>query len=176
MTCDKVRMNIVVCDVWEQNHWKEGNKMKPSFSNLEVLKFAIGMEDSGIDFYESYAKKATGEIETLFLKLADDERRHSAIFNELLEENMTDGSNFDYMFDESVTSYFESYAKSEGFSREPGVINTLVEAITEGIATEAITIAYYEDLLKYSKGKTTEMLEVLIAEETTHLEKLKALL
>ncbi len=54
-------------------------------------------------------------------------------------------------------------------------INSVKEAIAEGIATESITIAYYEDILKYSKDKTVETLKVLIAEEEEHLEKLKKL-
>lgn len=149
--------------------------MKPSFTNLEVIKFAIGMEEGGIEFYEEHAKKAKGDVKQLFLKLADDERNHAAYFQKLFDESTSDAGAFDYMFDESVTGFFNEYAKSEGFSRQVGKINTVREAIAEGITSEAITIAYYEDILKYSKGKTADTLKVLIKEEQDHLGRLKAL-
>ena len=150
--------------------------MKPSFSNLEVIKFAVGMEDMGIVFYENYAKKSDGEIRTLFLRLADDERRHKAFFQNLLDETTKEAGAFDYMFDESVTSFFEAFAQSAGFSREIKDIETNREAIIEGITTETLTIEYYKDLLTYSKEKTKETLEIIIKEEEGHLALLNGLL
>lgn len=149
--------------------------MKPSFSNLEVIKFALGMEQGGIEFYEEHAKNAPGDVKALFLKLADDERKHAAYFQELFDEAKKNADSFEYMFDESVTGFFNEYAKSEGFNREVKQVNTVKEAIAEGIATEAITIAYYEDILKHAKDKTVDTLKALIAEEQEHLAKLKAL-
>lgn len=147
--------------------------MKPSFSNLEVIKFAIGMEESGIDFYVENAKAAKGEVKELFLRLADDERQHAAYFQKLFDESTSDVASFDYMFDESVTGFFNEYAKSEGFNRNVDAITTVKEAIAEGIKSETITIEYYENIMKYSKEKTKKMLEVLIKEEQEHLVKLQ---
>ncbi len=149
--------------------------MKPTFSNLEVLQFAISMEESGIVFYEEHAKKAKGEVKELFLKLADDERNHAAYFQDLYDASKKESGAFEYMFDENVTSFFNDYAKAEGFSRDVTKIVTTQDAIAEGIATEAITIAYYEDILKYAKGETANTLKKLIIEEERHLEKLKNL-
>ncbi len=149
--------------------------MKPTFSNLEVLKFAVSLEAGGIDFYEEHAAKASGDVKQIFLKLADDERKHAAYFQKIYDESAVEESNFDYMFDETVTSFFEEYAKSEGFSREVGSINTVKEAIKEGLATEVITINYYKDLLKYAKGDTADTLKVLIKEEEDHRDILKDL-
>lgn len=146
--------------------------MKPSFTNLEVIKFAIGMEEGGVEFYEAYAKKAKGDVRQLFLKLADDERAHASYFQELFDESKKSETAFDYMFDESVTGFFNEYAKSEGFSREVGKITTVKEALAEGVASEQITIDYYEGMLEYSKGKITQTLEKLIKEEKEHLVKL----
>ncbi len=92
--------------------------MKPSFSNLEVIKFALGMEESGIEFYEEHAKNAKGEVKELFLRLADDERKHASYFQELFDNATSNSDSFGYMFDESVTGFFNEYAKSEGFNRE----------------------------------------------------------
>lgn len=150
--------------------------MKPTFSNLEVLKFAVSLESGGIDFYEEYASKASGDIKALFVKLADDERKHAAYFQKLYDESSASESAFEYMFDETVTSFFDSYAKSEGFSREIGVINTVKDAIKEAIVTETITVAFYEDMLEHSKGKIVDTLKVLIKEEEEHRDLLTAML
>lgn len=150
--------------------------MQPTFSNLEVIKFAIGMEESGIEFYNEHAKHAKGDVKELFLRLASDEKQHALVFQKMYDEAAADEGQFGYLFDEEVTGFFQDYARSEGFSRDVAKIVTVTDALKEGIATEAITIAYYEDLLKYAKGDTISALERLIKEEQTHLEKLKALL
>lgn len=149
--------------------------MKPSFSNLEVIQFAIGMEESGIEFYENHAKEAKGEVKEVFLKLADDERRHAAIFQKMMDEASVGEANFGYFFEEEVTAFFADYARSEGFSRQVTDIHTVKEALAEGIATESITIAYYENLLKFAKGESVPTLQALIVEEESHLSKLKQL-
>ena len=150
--------------------------MKPSFSNLEVLKFAISLEAGGIDFYEDHAKDASGNIKALFLKLADDERKHAAYFQKLYDESVAEEGQFDYMFDETVVSFFDSYAKSEGFSRDEAVINSVEDAIKVAVETEVITIDFYKDLKEHAKGKTAETLDKLIVEESEHRDALKALL
>ncbi len=149
--------------------------MQPSFSNLEVLKFAVSLESGGIDFYEEHASNAKGEVKQVFLKLADDEKRHAAYFQKLYDSIAKTESNFDYLFDETVTGFFNEFAKSEGFSREVATINTVKDALKEAIATEIITISYYENLLAFAKGKTAETLKVLIKEEEEHRDILKVL-
>lgn len=150
--------------------------MKPSFSNLEVLKFAISLEVGGIEFYEEYAAKASGDVKALFLKLADDERQHAAYFQKLYDESSKKESNFEYMFDETVTSFFESYAKNEGFGRGHIKISTIKEAIEEAMTTEILTIAFYEDLMEHAKEATSETLKKLIVEEEIHRDLLKDML
>lgn len=146
------------------------------FSNLEVLKYAVSMEAGGIEFYEEHAATASGEVKALFLKLADDERKHAAYFQKLYDEVEAEQGSFDYMFEEVVTGVFDEYAKSAGFSREVGVINSVEDAVKEAIKTESITVALYKDMLKFAKEKTGETLKRLIKEEEDHRDTLKALL
>ena len=150
--------------------------MQPNFSNLEILQYAVSMEAGGVDFYEEHAKEAQGDVKALFLKLADDERKHAAYFQKLYNEAEKEEGSFDYMFEETVTGVLDEYAKSAGFSREVGVINSVKDAIKEAIVTESITVSLYEEMLKFAKVKTAETLKVLIVEEEEHRDLLKALL
>ncbi len=147
--------------------------MKPSFTSLEVLNFAISLEEEGIIFYEKFAKKAKGETRELFLKLADDERSHAGYFTKLYKEAQESQEAYDYLFDAGINDFFHSYAKSEAFSSDPKKVETVEEAIQEGIDTEAITIDFYKQLMPYVNDKTQETLRMLIDEEEDHLERLK---
>lgn len=149
--------------------------MQAQFSNLEILQFAVSMEAGGVEFYEEHAKEAQGEIKALFLKLADDERKHAATFQKLYNEAEKDEGSFDYMFEETVTGIFDEYAKSAGFSRAVGVVNSVKDAVKEAIITETITVALYEDMLKFAKEKTTKTLKILIEEEEGHRDLLKSM-
>lgn len=146
--------------------------MQPSFTPLEVLNFAISMEEEGIKFYEKFAKDAKGETKALFLKLADDERQHAAYFTKLYKDAQADNEAFDYLFDAEVNDFFHSYARSEGFNRDSKVITSIEEAIQEGIDTERITIDYYKQLLPFATETTKKALLGLIKEEEDHLERL----
>lgn len=150
--------------------------MQPQFSNLEVLQYAVSMEAGGVDFYEEHAKKAEGDIKALFLKLADDERKHAAYFQKLYSQAEKEEGSFDYMFEETVTGVFDEYAKSAGFSREVGSVNSVKDAIKEAIVTETITVSLYEEMLKFAKEKTADTIKGLIAEEEEHRDLLKAML
>lgn len=150
--------------------------MTPQFTNLEILKYAVSMEEGGIEFYEEHAKKAKGDVKALFQKLADDERMHAAYFQKLYNEAEAEEGSFSYMFDELVTGVFDEYAKSAGFSREVGVINSVKDAVEEAMKTESITVNLYKDMLTYAKDKTIDTLKTLISEEEEHRDSLKALL
>lgn len=150
--------------------------MQPQFSNLEILQYAVSMEAGGVEFYEEHAKEAEGQVKALFLKLADDERKHAAYFQKLYSQAEKEEGSFDYMFEETVTNVFDEYAKSAGFSREIGVIDSVKDAIKEAIVTETITVSLYEEMLKYAKEKTSATIKVLIAEEQEHRELLTAML
>lgn len=147
--------------------------MKPSFTSLEVLNFAISLEEEGIKFYEKFAKKAKGETRELFLKLADDERSHAAYFTKLYKEAQESQEAYDYLFDGDVSDFFHSYAKSEAFSTDPKKVETVLEAIQEGIDTEALTIDFYKQLMPYVNEETQKTLKMLVVEEEDHLERLK---
>jgi Rubrerythrin. len=55
-------------------------------------------------------------------------------------------------------------------------LDSVRDAIEEGILTEKNSIDYYQWLLKYSKESTKEILEKIIKEEESHLYILEKLL
>lgn len=141
----------------------------------EVLQLAIHLEEEGQKFYEKYANQATGKIKDTLIGLSQDEIKHASYFKSLYYD-LKEKPGIDYLFEEEVTAYFKNYATSAAFNREEKQINSVKEAIEEGIITEKNSIDYYEYLLKYSSDETSEMLKKIIEQEISHLDILEKLL
>lgn len=136
-------------------------------SIYEVIKFAIGLEEEGEQFYRHHAASYAGEVRSIFLKLANDEVEHANFFKGLssqLEQN-EDNS---YLFDQDVTRYLKDLAKETAFSRDIRV-SSLIEAIEEGLKTEKSTVIFYDNLAKHASGETLDMLLRLREEEKKHV-------
>lgn len=144
-------------------------------SIFEVLQLAIDLEEEGTKFYEKWASKAKGNVKETLEKLAKDEIKHAVYFQGLFD-GLKDKPEIDYLFDEEVTAYFKGYAASAAFSREQIRLDTVKDAVAEGIITEKKSIDYYEFLSKYSKEATQKMLATIIKEEQGHLVILEKLL
>lgn len=144
-------------------------------SMYEVLQLAIDLEEAGTEFYQKWAKKAKGNVKTTLEKLAQDEIKHAIYFKGLYDE-LEAKPELDYLFDDEVNAYFKGYAASAAFSREQVKLDTVKDAVEEGIVTEQKSIDYYEFLSKYSKEATKEMLATIIKEEKGHLVILEKLL
>lgn len=144
-------------------------------SIYEVLQLAINLEEEGTKFYEKWAAKAQGAVKDTLNRLAADEIKHAIYFKSLFD-GLKDKPQVDYLFDEEVTAYFKGYAASAAFNREQVKLDTIKDAVEEGILTEKNSIEYYEFLSKYSKEPTQKMLETIIKEEQGHLVILEKLL
>jgi rubrerythrin len=144
-------------------------------SMYEVLQLAINLEEEGVEFYENWAAKAKGKVKDTLKKLAADEVKHGLYFKGLFN-GLTDKPEVDYLFNEDVTAYFKTYANSAAFNRKQVKLDTIKDAVEEGIVTEKNSIEYYEFLLKHSKESTKEMLATIIKEEQGHLVVLEELL
>jgi len=152
----------------------EGKTMEHA-SMYEALQFAIKLEEEGILFYENWASKAKGNVKETLKKLALDEIKHKAYFKGLYDE-LKDKPEVDYLFNEEVTAYFRNYAVSAAFNREQVKLNTIKDAVEEGIITETNSIEYYKFLLINSNESTREILKKIITEEQGHLVILEKLL
>jgi rubrerythrin len=142
----------------------------------EVLQFAINMEEEGIKFYEKWASNSKGNVRETLNRLAADETEHASYFK-CLYEGLKEKPEVDYLFEEEVIAYFKTYASSAvAFNREQVKLNSVRDALEEGMLTEKKSIDYYQSLLKYSKDSTKEILEKIIKEEESHLHILEKLL
>ena len=151
--------------------------MDQTLNVLELLTFAISIEEQGVKFYEDLAALNEAEdVKKFMIKLANDEKQHAAVFQKIYDEVSKDENVYDYLYDENVNAIFNDYAKYTAFNREVMEDHSVNEAIKVAVETEKITMAYYQTMLQYAKPKLVPILERLIKEESGHYEELSALL
>lgn len=149
--------------------------MNPEFSALELLTFAIGIEEEGIKFYADLAAKAEeADVKDFMQKLSDDEKQHALVFQKIYDEVAKEENLYDYLYDYDITAIFNDYAKHTAFSNRGKENISVNEAIKIAAETEKITVEYYTALLEVAKPKLKSILERLIEEESGHYEKLMA--
>lgn len=145
-------------------------------SMYEVLQLAIHLEEEGIEFYEKWASNAKGNVRETLKGLAKDEMKHASYFKGLYYD-LKEKPGVDYLFEEEVTAYFKDYATSAAFNRKQVNLETVRDAVEEGILTEKKSIDYYQFLLKHATDDGTKgMLKTIIEEEERHLVVLEKLL
>jgi len=144
-------------------------------SIYEVLQLAINFEEEGIKFYKNWATKAQGNVKETLNKLSMDEVEHLYFFKELYDD-LKEKPEVGYLFDEEVKAYFKDYVNSAGFNRKQVKLDSIKDAVEEGILTEKKSIDYYQFLLEHSRENTKEMLAKIIIEEEGHLVILEKLL
>jgi len=151
--------------------------MNKEFSVLELLEFAISIEEAGVKFYEQLATMDQSDTSKAFmLKLAGDEKEHAAVFRKIYDDVATEDNLYEYLYDMDVKAVFADYAKHTAFSRTVDSTQTVEDAIKVGAETEKITIQYYQKMLPYAKPQLVSILNRLIEEESGHYEKLMKLL
>ena len=151
--------------------------MNQEFSVLELLNFAISIEEQGVKFYEDLAQLNKDEnTKSFMIKLANDERHHAAIFQKIYDEVSSDENIYEYLYDQDIHAVFSDYARYTAFNREVMKDQSVAEAIKVAAETEKITMDYYQTMLKYAKPKLVPILERLIEEETGHYEQLMSMI
>lgn len=150
--------------------------MEKNFSSLELLKFAISVEEEGVKFYTVHAEKAVGANKELLEKLANEEKQHAAVFQQIYDEFADNSHDFDYLSDMDVEAIFNAYAKNEVFSRRSVDVENFEEVLKIAAQTEQVTVDYYSELLIHAKEPLIGILERLIAEEKEHYRTLIALI
>ena len=154
--------------------------MSISFSVSELINTAIGIERRGTIFYDIMAKSTENAAASdIFRYLADMERQHTAIFQEMLGEadkyqpvetyagehaaylqTLVDSAIFT---DDLVTSEMATQAESD------------IEALELAISAEKDSILFYYEMrdIMPSQGRST--VDKIIAEEKAHLNQLSEL-
>lgn len=148
------------------------------FSPEEILEMAIKIEDMGLLYYETFAKKAKDKkIADLFTFLAGEESKHKALFTKIYEESKKE--DFFTLYDyEEASAYFNALVESRFFIKPDAVMKIMdkveneSDAIQNAILFEKDTILYFHELGAMVKEKHKNLIQRLINEEKSHVMKL----
>ena len=154
--------------------------MSISLSVGELLNIAIGIERQGIAFYDTMARSA-GNTSTceVFQYLADMERRHLQLFQDMLAE--TGDSKVSESYSEEQAGYLKGLVESAVFSDEIASSETLnhaesdVSALETAIFAEKDSILFYYEMRDIIPRNIHQMVEQIISEEKLHLRQLTEL-
>lgn len=144
------------------------------FSGRELINIAIGIEMRGITFYDIMARSSDSErARDLFQHLADMEREHIQIFQDMLadaeEQQPAPTATEEYarylqalidnavFTDDTITSEMATQADSD------------IKAVELGISAEKDSILFYYQMRDIMPRPALPLMNRIIAEEKSHL-------
>jgi rubrerythrin len=145
----------------------------------KAVQFAVATEDMGERTYSALAKKFLDEIGlcATFSRLAEDERRHRADFQALLDklpaddDVWTDNERYRYLSAMSRSAFF---AGEEGLTATLNNIRSVDDALAHALEFEKATLGYYlalQDVL----GQQEPLSAILEAEKQHVIALMKAI-
>ena len=154
--------------------------MSISFSGGELISIAIGIEKRGIAFYDIMAKSTEDtEVGSVFIYLADMERDHINIFQNMLDKvdkyQPTEALTKEYadylqslidnavFTDDMVTSEMATNADSD------------IKALELAISAEKDSILFYYEMKDIMPRQAHSTVDKIISEEKSHLWQLSEL-
>ncbi len=128
---------------------------------MNVLDYAIKMEEDGRKFYEKLAAEAdVPELKTIFALLAEEERRHQQIFQSM--KNGEDPVNAESRIIEKAESAFHKLMEKKEAS---GILGRDPDGYLHSIKTEEEYIRLYLDMAEKEENEQVKELLLRIAEE-----------
>lgn len=157
--------------------------MSNRYNVAEITQMAMNMEEKGLAYYERAAAAAPNDkAKSIFLILAEQEKKHIDLFTELHRVmSEIQQINDSYLLDEQVSAYLKSIVDNTVF-KDSNVANlkqvfSVKDAIHEGIQAEKNAILFYTELLKHAgDDSAANTIKLIIDEEKTHLVDLNNLL
>ena len=155
--------------------------MGNQFSMREIIEIAIEIEKNGAAFYRALAGSAdTARLRDLFTYLADQEKRHIARFQEILE------SVGGYQISEAYYAtqymgYMKALADERVFKSDTsgaevaGSVGSPKEAVDIAIGFEKESILFLHEMWELMQGSDTKTIQKLLNEERDHLKQLSAM-
>ncbi len=153
--------------------------MSITFSNRELIRIAIGIEQRGIIFYDVIARSTDNtRLKEIFEHLVNMERDHIKIFQSMIEKADADQPspiNNEYsgylqalidnavFTDESITSEMATNAENDA------------QALELGLNAEKDSILFYYSLKELFPDTSHSVINKIIEEEKSHLEQLSEL-
>jgi rubrerythrin len=143
------------------------------YSGQEIIEIAVRIEENGNEFYTNAAEmvKETNDTKSLFLDLAEKEVMHIAIFQKLADK--FDAESFDFQGGDA-SDYINHLAESHIFGKPDSgktlaqTVKTPIEALEIAYKFENDSVAFYTELLKYSRSDSKKLVQQIIDEEKEH--------
>ena len=150
------------------------------FSPGELINIAIGIERSGITFYDIMARTTDSEMaKEIFEDFVAMERQHLNLFQDMLAG--TDKR----LPPETLTSEYSSYLQAlidDAVFTNDAIMSEVVtqadsdiKALEVGISAEKDSLLFYHEMKDIMPGPTIPVLDRIIAEEKSHLQQLTAI-
>jgi len=141
----------------------------------KAIEFAVKTEESGAIFYRKMARRLADdrEIYDVFMQLAEDEDRHKAQFEALMEKVPQE---FAYKSQRERLAVLRATSMSEFFLSEDGVfrdlesIRTREDALIRALRLEKDTLSYYQAMRDLLGENGT--VDAMIQAERNHIETL----
>ena len=154
--------------------------MSISFSGSELINIAIGIERSGIAFYDSMARSTKNDVaREVFQYLSDMERGHIEVFQDMLSE--ADNYQPTVPDDSEYGAYLEALVDSSVFTDDMVTSEMTeragsdIEALELAIGAERDSILFYYEMQEIMPQQARPMVKRIIAEEKSHLRQLSEL-
>jgi rubrerythrin len=154
--------------------------MTISFSGIELINIAIGIEERGIVFYDVMAKSTQNNAaREVFNYLADMEREHIEIFKGMLAG--ADKYQFQAEESEEYSAYLKALVDSAVFSDDlvtsemAAQAESDIAALELAIGSEKDSILFYYEMKEVMPQRVQATVNRIIAEEKSHLRQLSEL-
>lgn len=151
------------------------------FSAADVLGTAIQIEKNGIVFYNNLVGTTTSFLARgVYSKLLEQERKHQAIFEQMLATIVTQ-QNGEKLFEDRGL-FIKSLAEGAVFSGQQIVVDMArralsdLEAVQIGIGFEKDSILFYYEMRDIVRQVDRDVVDRVVGEEKKHLAALNELL
>jgi|WetSurMetagenome_2_1015567.scaffolds.fasta_scaffold66281_2 rubrerythrin len=152
------------------------------FSEADAASIAQTMEENGLNFYQKAAGAAESpKIREVFLRLADDEKKHLATFKELEATLRARQSDPLAAGEEDIGPYVKRLMQSQVFCEERAAARLAaeayddMEALAAGMQAERDSILFYQEMLDFvDSHEARDAFAWILKEERKHLETLAA--
>jgi rubrerythrin len=149
--------------------------MSIAFSGSELIDIAIGIERTGITFYDIMAKSTDDAMtRDVFQQLADIEREHIQIFHDMLDK----ADEYKLNENEEYAGYLQALIDSAVFTNDmitsemATQADSDIKALELGIRAEKDSIIFYYQMKDIMPQAALPMINRIITEEKSHLQQL----
>jgi rubrerythrin len=148
------------------------------FNEIEAAMIAQNMEKHGLEFYRKAAAKAKDTAtRDVFLRLAEDEKKHLARFEELEEILQADRrAKKGYTDDADLAAYIDRLVETQVFADEGAAarladqVESDYEALAVAIRAERDAILFYQEMMSFiESNRARAAFSTILDEEREHL-------